>query len=126
MKKMFAYLPSVAMVGLMVLLAAEPASAQVRLDTLTLGLFDPGRYGTGFGEIFQRVLDLFLLVSGVAAFFFIIYGGFVYLTAGGDAAKATQGRTYIVNAIIGVVIIFASYALARFIIGFTRTGVATF
>ena len=116
MKRFLAYTPGLLMAAVVVVASVEPASAQ-NFDSLRLDFFQGS-----FGSVFRTILNFFLLIAGLAAFFFIVYGGFVYLTAGGDAAKATQGRTYIVNAVIGVVIIAASFALARYITGFTNTG----
>lgn len=117
MKTIVRYLPTFATLFAMLVMLAQPAEAQTgaNLANLQIGFF------LGRPEnVFQVVINLFLLIAGITAFFFILYGGFVYLTAGGDAAKATQGRTYIVNAVIGVIIIFAAYALARFVINITQ------
>lgn len=87
--------------------------------SLRIGLFKPIGSG-GIFTVLGQVLDFFLLIAGLTAFYYIIYGGFLYLTAGGEPEKAGKGRTYIFNAVIGVVIIFVSFAIARFVIGFTN------
>ena len=70
-----------------------------------------------FGEIARleilipRIIQILLIVAGLVAFVYLIIGGYQYVTAGGNAEQATAARTTILNAIIGLVIIFASYAV---------------
>lgn len=63
------------------------------------------------------VINLILLIAGILAVIYLIYSGILYITAGGDTGKADKGRTGIVNAIIGLVIISAAYLLVRFVGG---------
>jgi hypothetical protein len=65
--------------------------------------------------VLRNLLDDVLLWLGIAAFIFVLYGGFLYLTSGGDPARAEKGRNSIVYAIIGIMIIFASFALVRYV-----------
>lgn len=74
-----------------------------------------------FLGVLTSIINFILFAGGVIAFLFVLYGGFTYLTAGGDPNAAGKGRTMIVNAIIGIVIIFLSYTLVRFVIGRTET-----
>ena len=50
----------------------------------------------------------------VTAFFYLIMNGIKYITAGGDAGKATEARTGIINAIIGIIIVILAYVIVRF------------
>jgi len=74
------------------------------------------------GTIVNALAGLF------GAFFFglILYGGFQYMTAGGEAAKTTKARETIMNAIIGMLIVASSYAIASFVLnamaGVTSSG----
>ncbi|EKD56478.1 MAG: hypothetical protein ACD_58C00176G0002 [uncultured bacterium] len=63
------------------------------------------------------VINLLLLIAGILAVIYLIWSGMLYITAGGDTGKADKGRTGIVNAIIGLVIISAAYLLVRFVGG---------
>ncbi len=53
---------------------------------------------------------------GVVLFLYLLWGGFTWMTAAGDAAKVKTATAIIRNAIIGLVIIAVSYAVATFII----------
>lgn len=115
MKRFATFLPVVMVTAVLFAVVAEPAYAQ-NLDALRINFFSGN-----FGSVFRRILNFFLLIAGITAFFYILYGGFTYLTAGGEPAKATKGQQYIANAIIGVVIVAAAYALSNYVINFTQT-----
>ncbi len=46
-----------------------------------------------------------------------IYGGVLFLISGGGSEKITQAKKIIVAAIIGLVIVFASYLIIKFVLG---------
>jgi len=64
-----------------------------------------------------NIIRILLIVAGLVAFVYLIIGGYQYVTAGGNAEQATAARTTILNAIIGVVIVFASYAIVTWFMG---------
>jgi len=66
-------------------------------------------------QMVNQIISIILIVVGVLAIVYLIYGGIQYVTAGGEAEKATKGRTTITNAIIGIVLIVASYAIFKYI-----------
>ncbi len=95
----------------------HPALAQgdpYHLGNLSIGLFNSSSPNGLFGAL-TSVLNFLLFIAGLLAFFYVIYGGFVYLTSGGDPAKASTGTKMITNAIVGIIIIFLSLALVRFV-----------
>lgn len=71
--------------------------------------------GGSLGDLIQMLVNWFLIIAGAIAVIFLIYGGILYITAGGDAEKATKGRTAIVNAIIGVVIILLAFIIVQWV-----------
>jgi len=72
-------------------------------------------FGGNWKELVAQLINWILIIMGIVAVLFLIYGGVVYLTAGGDAEKAGKGRVVITNAIIGIVIIAASFAIYQFV-----------
>jgi len=62
-----------------------------------------------------KVIGTLLIVAGIIAFFYLLYGGIQYMTAGGDAEKATAARTTILNAVIGIIIIVISFSIVTFV-----------
>jgi hypothetical protein len=76
-------------------------------------------------DIIGKIINIILIVVGVLAVIYLIYGGIMYVTAGGDAEKANKGRIAITNAIIGIIIIMLALALYNFVIGGATTGEVT-
>ena len=60
-----------------------------------------------------RIALTFLTVLFLAV---VVYGGFVWMTAGGNEDRVGQARSYIMNGTIGVIIILAAYAITVFVI----------
>lgn len=60
------------------------------------------------------VVTWVLAIVGLIAFFYMLSNGIKYITAGGDAAKATEARQGIVNAIIGIIVVVAAYFIVQF------------
>ncbi len=70
---------------------------------------------TDLGRMIGVLLQVAIIISGLAAFAFLLLGGFQYVTSGGDKTQAEAARDKITYAIIGMVIIAAAYAGARVI-----------
>jgi len=62
-------------------------------------------------DVIKNGVNIFLWVVGLLAVLYLIYGGVLYITAGGDAEKANKGRTAITNAIIGIVIVMLALVI---------------
>jgi TRAP-type C4-dicarboxylate transport system permease small subunit len=67
--------------------------------------------------LIRRTLDLILIIVVVAAVIFIMFAGIQYVTSQGDASKAKTAMSSITNAIIGLVVAFAAYALIQLVMG---------
>jgi TRAP-type C4-dicarboxylate transport system permease small subunit len=72
--------------------------------------------GGSLPELIQRLINIALLLAGVVAVIFLIIGGYSYITAGGNAEQAAGAKTTVLNAIIGLIIIFASFLIINFVI----------
>ena len=77
-------------------------------DTTILGSDD-------IRTIIARIINAALGLLGIIAISLIIYAGYVILTSGGDEEKVTEGKKIIVNAVIGLLIILASYGIVQFV-----------
>jgi len=75
----------------------------------------PGGRLTGSGGIIDFVVTWFLILAGAIAVIYLIYGGMLYITAAGDAEKATKGRTALINAIIGIIIIALAFVIVQWV-----------
>ena len=75
----------------------------------------------GLGQLVNGAATWVFIIVGFVAFFYLIYSGFIYLTAGGNPDAAKKGQQGIINAIIGLVIIFLAGAIVRAIITFMNS-----
>ncbi|MFA5644577.1 MAG: hypothetical protein WC928_03575 [Patescibacteria group bacterium] len=64
------------------------------------------------GQIISAVLG----IVGSLALIMFIYGGITWMTASGNEQSVTKGKNIIIWATLGLVVIFSSYALVRFVI----------
>lgn len=68
-------------------------------------------------HIVLNVIEIGLQLVGYAAFGFILFAGFQYMTSAGDPAQAARARQTIFNAAIGIFVSFASIAAVNLIVG---------
>ncbi len=61
----------------------------------------------------ERLLGFLYIVAVVYA----LWGGFQILTAAGDDEKVTKGKNIIIQALIGIVVIFLAGSIVQFVIG---------
>ena len=72
-------------------------------------------------ELIGRIITAILGLVGSIALLMFIYGGFTWMTAAGKSERVQKGKDIIIWAVIGLVVIFTSYAAVQFII----TAIAT-
>ncbi len=68
-------------------------------------------------SLVKTILQFFLGFLGFVAVIMVIYGGVLYVTSAGNEENATKGKTVIMYAVIGIIIIAISYALVTTILG---------
>jgi hypothetical protein len=69
--------------------------------------------------IFKALLTIFNFLAvgvGILATGGIVFGAIQYITSNGDAGKAKQGVTVIMNAVIGVFLFIFMYAILNFVV----------
>ena len=91
----------------------DPASSAGSTDPSAC---DPEN-GKSLADIAAWVINLFSWIVGVVSVIMIIYGGFRYITSGGDSNGVTAAKNTILYAIIGLVIVALSQLIVRFILG---------
>lgn len=77
-------------------------------------------YGTASGpdtlvEWIGQIVGLIIGFLGVILVLYIIWAGFIWMTAGGDTKKVDDAKAKIKNAVIGIIIVFAAYAITTFV-----------
>lgn len=92
-------------------------------NTITANELLPGSFanstGLGQGDLTSTIGSIIraaLGFLGVIAVVIILYGGFKWMTAGGNEEKVDEARKLIIAGIIGLAIILSAYAIASFVI----------
>ncbi len=71
---------------------------------------------TELPTIIAEIINWILGFLGILLVIYLVYGGFKWMTAEGESSKVDEAKQIIKNAIIGLIIIFASYAIANFVV----------
>lgn len=69
-----------------------------------------------FVRIAVNVSKIILGLTGSLALLAFVYGGFVFLLSGGSAQNVEKGKGILKAAVIGLVIVFASYSIIQFVL----------
>jgi hypothetical protein len=103
---------------------ASSAFAQTTVNACAAGQFGPlcNLTTASFGPLVGTLIQLIFAIAVIVALFYLVWGGFKWLTSGGDKGAVQQAREHIVAAIIGLVIIFLSYFLLNILLGFFGVG----
>lgn len=70
---------------------------------------------TSVPEIVGRVIKAFLGIIGTISLVIFIYAGFILLTSKGSPDKIKTGQSAIVWASLGILLVFAAYAILKFV-----------
>jgi len=90
-------------------------NALVGLDT-TAKTANIKTSNTDITTLVSRGISILLGFVGIIFMVLIIYGGILWMTAGGDENKVRDARKIMTNATIGLVAILAAYILTVFIV----------
>jgi len=71
------------------------------------------------------VISVALGLAGVFFFLLLLYGGFTWMTAAGSSEKVDAGKSRIISAAIGLIIVLSAYTLTSFIFSRFLGGVDT-
>lgn len=62
-----------------------------------------------------NIVGTALSMIGVLFFILMVYGGFLWMTARGNEEQTTKAKNTITAAVIGIIIVLASYAITNFV-----------
>jgi len=66
--------------------------------------------------VIAQIIRAILGFLGVVAVVIIIWGGFLWMTSGGETEKVGKARKFIIMGIVGLAIVLSAYAIASFVI----------
>ncbi|MFA6106085.1 MAG: hypothetical protein WC745_00185 [Patescibacteria group bacterium] len=100
-----------------VLLPSTAVLAQDNLGSFGLNFANNiGLQNANPKNVVVNIIQVALSFLAIVAVIIILIGGFIWMTAGGNDDKVTQGRKYIVNGAIGLLIVLAAFAITNFLI----------
>lgn len=67
-------------------------------------------------ETILGIINFVLILVGVLALAFLVYGGFRYIASRGEEAEVTVAKQIITNAVIGIVVIGIAAAIVNFVV----------
>lgn len=93
---------------------AAPIFAQEKIDISPKDQWGPLGNITP-ASIVSGAISLIMLVVALIFFFMLIWGGLKWVTSEGDQKKVEAARAQITNALIGLAIVFAAWAIVKLI-----------
>lgn len=76
-----------------------------------------GQGGTvDLSSIAQKIVNIFSVVVGIVAVIMIIYGGFRYITSGGESGRVGSAKNTLIYAIIGLIVVALAQIIVHFVI----------
>ena len=123
-KFLFGAMAAIALFG--ILFAIGPAFSPIGVNAQKIAqpctdcplIGNPKTIPTGAKGIADFILNIAKFVTyivGAIAVLFLVYGGFLFVTDGGDGKKAGQGKQIFFNAVIGLALAIAAYAIVAVI-----------
>ncbi|MEY4744628.1 MAG: Type secretion system pilin [Candidatus Parcubacteria bacterium] len=105
-------------------------SAQTALQNLRIGLNATSNAAgitttKSLPELIGSFIAAALGLLGVILVVLVVYAGFIWMTAQGNDEKIKKAKGMITSAVIGMIIIFAAYAITNFVVGALGTSLGT-
>lgn len=102
--------------------ASVPAVAAMHVfatSAFAITAIDPGKgFATDIGTLINGVLSFVMVIAALLVFLYLIMGGIEWITSGGDKTKTENARNKITAAVVGLIILAASYAILLIILNF--------
>lgn len=121
MTKKLSLLASTAVISL---ISASQAYAQTNIGSACPGNGFSGLCldATRLGPVIGSFITFGFVIVGLVALGFLVWGGIKWLTSEGDKNAVEGARNHIINAIIGLIVIFLSYLIVNILLAFITGG----
>ncbi|MFH1029676.1 MAG: hypothetical protein V1770_00265 [bacterium] len=83
------------------------------IGTTAYGSEQPQR---SVSEIIAEIIKYILSFLGIIFLILTLYGGFLWMTAGGNDEQVAKSKTIIINGVVGLIIILSAYAITFFVL----------
>jgi hypothetical protein len=99
-------------------LLAAAGDEEIHLTPVEGTQYDQYLTDLTFGGIIQKLIQFLLVAGGIVFFFMLLWGGIQWIMSGGDKGQTEAARNRITAALVGLVIVFAAWAIASLIKSF--------
>ena len=99
----------------------KPVNA-ASLDSIYAPAGALGGQNVTIAKVLNPIIANGIIISGLVAFFVILFAGFTYISNAGDKNKLTQATNMLNYGILGLVIVVSSYLVTKIlgtVLGFT-------
>ena len=79
---------------------------------------------TDLGEFISNTFSAIIIVAGIAAFLYMIYGGIEWVMSGGEKDKLNDAKAKITQAIVGLAVVASAWAIFKLVDYFFGIGIA--
>jgi len=79
---------------------------------------------TGIKNIAIQAVNIISIIVGVVAIIMIIYGGFKYITSGGESNNVSAAKNTLIYAIIGLIVVALAQVIVHWVLD-TSSNIAT-
>ncbi|NBS41460.1 hypothetical protein EBS80_02265 [bacterium] len=77
---------------------------------------DGGLSQTELPTLIGQLINVLLGVLGIVFVILVVYAGFLYLTSQGEEGNVKKAKKLLTQAVIGLIIIIAAYAISSYVI----------
>jgi len=87
-----------------------------QVHALAIGVPQPtGMRIEDVGLLISRIISIAFILAGIMVFAFLVWGGIEWILSGGDKSGTEKARNRITSALVGLVIVFAAWAIAQLV-----------
>lgn len=71
------------------------------------------------GKVASGIVNIFSIIVGAIAVIMVIYGGFRYITSGGDSGRVGSAKNTLIYAVVGLIIVALAQVIVQFVLKFS-------
>lgn len=94
------------------------ADIQAASESLVGNVGAPEAFFDNIGEAINAILTFIFIIAVLLVFLYIVWGGITWITSGGDKGKTEEARNKITAAVVGLLILLASFAVLQLVLNF--------
>lgn len=86
----------------------------VYADSIDLSTLSPSSIKT-FGGFTQVIVSNVFVAAGIVSLFIMVFAGFQIISSAGNPKQAEKGKTALTGAVVGLLVVFASFWIVQII-----------